>query len=68
VTLQQRLGTDPVFVWDLAEGKLLRSFLIDSLGFGASLVIDPTGKTLAVGGNNPSKVRFYDLATGKARD
>ena len=61
----QRSGEDLVFVWDLAAGKLLRSFPIQPLGEEHSLATDPTGKTMCVGGNNTRELRFYGIATGQ---
>lgn len=56
---------DMILVWDLATGKLVRSHNIPSVGGGASIAADPTGKILAIGGALTSELLFYETSTGE---
>jgi WD40 repeat protein len=58
-------GTEEVYVCDLVSGSWQRRLAPANLGQYYATAFSPDGKTVARGGRNGQRVRFFDLATGK---
>ncbi len=52
-----------VFVWNLADGKLVQNFTVDGSVNDRAASVDDAGQLLAIG--TTAKLRVYDLAQGK---
>jgi RNA polymerase sigma factor (sigma-70 family) len=53
-----------VLIWDIASGKLLQRIPADTGNPFTAIAFAPDGKTLALGGKDPS-IHLFDVATGK---
>jgi len=60
-------GGSPVYLWDVATGKVARQFPTPHTDFGyEDIVISPDGKLIAAAaGLEDSRVYLWDLATGR---